>query len=114
MSSRNSAKNPDVIEDPYAVLGIARDADQDAIKRVYFELVRAHPPEKEPDTFKRIRAAYEKLRTPERRAQADMFLLQPPPPTPNRRMPSFDLSVHREDVLELASELGWMVLKNEK
>ncbi|MBS1251421.1 MAG: Chaperone protein DnaJ [Anaerolineales bacterium] len=103
-----------VIEDPYAILDIPRDVDQDTIKRVYFELVRAHPPETDPEEFKRIRAAYEKLRTPERRAQTDMFLLQPPPPTPNRRMPSFDLSVHREDVLTLADEIGWLSLNDKQ
>lgn len=99
------------VEDPYVVLGIPRDADHETIKRAYFEQVRAHPPETDPDQFKRIRAAYEKLRTPERRARADMFLLQPPPPMPNRRMPTFDLTVHREDILALARELGWASLR---
>lgn len=98
-------------EDPYVVLGIARDADQDTIKRAYFEQVRAHPPETDPDHFKTIRAAYENLRTPERRAQTDMFLLQPPPLAPKRRMPTFDLRVHREDILALARELGWASLE---
>ncbi|MFQ5855431.1 MAG: J domain-containing protein [Anaerolineae bacterium] len=100
-----------LMEDPYAVLGIRRDTDQDTIKSVYFEQVRAHPPETDPDQFQRIRAAYEKLRTPERRAQTDMFLLQAPPPMPNRRMPTFDLRVHREDILTLAHELGWASLR---
>jgi len=97
-----------VVEDPYVILGIPRDADQDTIKRVYFEQVRAHPPESDPDQFKRIRAAYERLRTPERRAQTDMFLLQSPPAMPRRRLPAFDVSVHREDILALARELGWI------
>lgn len=100
-----------LIEDPYAVLGISRDVDQDTIKRAYFEQVRAHPPETDPDRFKRIRAAYEQLRTPERRAQSDLFLLQPPPPMPRRRMPTFDLTVHREDILLLARTLGWASLR---
>lgn len=103
-----------LIEDPYAILGIPRDADEDAIKRTYFEQVRAHPPETDQDVFKRIRAAYEKLRTPERRAQTDMFLLQPPPPMPSRRMPTFDVTVHREDVLALAREIGWTSFHTEQ
>lgn len=103
-----------LIEDPYTVLGIPRDADQDTIKRAYFEQVRAHPPERDPDQFKRIRAAYEKLRTPEKRVQTDMFLLQAPPPTPSRRMPTFDVKVHREDILALARELGWLALRKQQ
>lgn len=99
-------------EDPYAILRVPRDTDQETIKRAYFEQVRAHPPETDPEQFKTIRSAYDKLRTPERRAQTDMFLLQPPPPTPNRRMPTFDLAVHREDILTLARELGWASLQH--
>ena len=61
--------------DPYAVLGVTRSATPAEIKQAYFALVRAHPPEREPETFKRIRAAYERLRDPERRTETDMLLL---------------------------------------
>ncbi|MGH2544165.1 MAG: hypothetical protein ACRDIB_15300, partial [Ardenticatenaceae bacterium] len=57
------------------------------------------------EKFQEIRAAYERVRTPERRAQADLFLLQPPPATPNRRSPTYDLTVHLEDIVQLALEL---------
>ena len=94
-------------EDPYTILGIARGSDQHAIRRAYFDQVRVHPPETDPEHFKTIRGAYDRLRTPERQIQTDLFLLQPPPPVPKRRMPKFDVTVHREDVLSLAYELGW-------
>lgn len=96
--------------DPYAVLGIDRRAGEAEIKRAYFQLVRQHPPERDPEKFQQIRAAYEQLRDPERRAQTDLFLLQPPPALPKRRQSRYDLKVHPEDIIRLALELGLMEL----
>ncbi len=58
--------------DPYAVLGVAPSASLEEIKNAYFTQVRAHPPEREPVAFKEIRAAYERLKTPEKRLETDM------------------------------------------
>lgn len=73
--------------DPYVVLDLAPSASQEEIKQAYFTQVRAHPPEREPDAFKRIRAAYEQLKTPEKRLETDMLRVQtwpePTLPTPN-------------------------------
>lgn len=93
------------IRDPYSVLGLARQASEEDIKRAYFQLVRQFPPEREPEKFREIRTAYEQLRDPENRARIALFLLQPPPPLPRQRRPSYDLSVHVEDLLTLAMEL---------
>ena len=92
--------------DPYAVLGVERRAGESEIKRAYFRLVREYPPERDPQKFQEIRAAYESLRTPEARALVDLFLLQPPPDLPRRRRPRYDLEVHSEDVVGLALELA--------
>lgn len=59
--------------DPYTVLGLTRSALADDIKRAYFAQVRAHPPEREPARFKEIRAAYERLKTPEAKLETDML-----------------------------------------
>lgn len=92
--------------DPYAVLGLSRTASAAEIRQAYFALVRAHPPEREPDTFKRIRAAYEQLRDSERRLEADMLLFNPwPAPARTRRPPKLDLTLHHEDVLRAARAL---------
>ena len=60
---------------PYKTLGVNRTATESEIKRAYFGLVREHPPERDPEGFKRIRAAYEKLRASAARAETDLFLV---------------------------------------
>ena len=56
-------------DDPFAVLGVERDATAEDVRRAYFRLVRQNSPEAHPEEFKRIRAAYETLRSPLRRAE---------------------------------------------
>jgi curved DNA-binding protein CbpA len=98
-------RQPDLspgVTDPYAVLGLPQSADQNDVRAAYFALVRQHPPEQDPETFKRVRAAYDKLRTAQRRAETDLFMLQPPPPwSPPKRQPKADTSVSREEILAL-------------
>lgn len=92
--------------DPYGVLGVARAATAAEIKQAYFTLVRAYPPERDAAMFKRIRAAYEQLRSPAARAEADMLLLERwSAPTSQRRAPKFDLAVQPEDIIEAARAL---------
>jgi curved DNA-binding protein CbpA len=107
-SSKRSTFKPD---DPYSILGLERNADANQIKRAYFRLVREYPPESEPEKFQQIRAAYEQLRTPERRSHADLFLLQPPPERLDYSKIDYDLSVHRDDVVALAIEIGLSQVK---
>jgi curved DNA-binding protein CbpA len=65
-------------DNPYQVLGIERAAGEAEIKRAYFSLVREHPPERDPEGFKRIRAAYEQLKAGKERAETDLFLIDVP------------------------------------
>lgn len=63
-------------KDYYKVMGLARDASQDDIKRAYRRLARKYHPDvsKEPDAeerFKEVGEAYEVLKDPERRAAYD-------------------------------------------
>lgn len=66
-------------ENPYEVLSLQRDAGEAEIKRAYFQLVRQHPPERDPEGFKRIRSAYEKLKNSAQRAGTDLFTIEDGP-----------------------------------
>lgn len=54
---------------PLEVLGVAPDADEATIRRAYLTLLRQHGPGRDPVRFQAIRAAYDTLRSPARRAR---------------------------------------------
>src|SRR6202044_1363784 len=65
-------------KDYYEVLGVARSADAEAVKRAYRKLARKFHPdvskEKNAETkFKEVQEAYEVLRDPEKRAAYDQL-----------------------------------------
>lgn len=59
--------------DPYDLLGVARNADAEAIKRAFRRAASVHHPDKGGDArkFAEVRAAYELLSDPTRRASHD-------------------------------------------
>jgi molecular chaperone DnaJ len=65
--------------DYYGILGIARDADAEAVKKAYRRLALQHHPDRNPENkeaeekFKEATEAYEVLRDPEKRARYDRF-----------------------------------------
>jgi curved DNA-binding protein CbpA len=59
--------------DPYAVLGLPADSDDDTIRRRYLELVKQFTPEHHPEKFAAIRRAYESLRDLETRLRYRLF-----------------------------------------
>jgi curved DNA-binding protein CbpA len=59
--------------DPYQVMGLPPDCDDDTIRRRYLELVRQFSPEQHPDRFAAIRAAYESLRDLNTRLRYRLF-----------------------------------------
>jgi curved DNA-binding protein CbpA len=94
-------QQPDLTaSDPYRLLGLPVTASQVEIKRAYFALIRQYPPETEAETFKRIRAAYEKIKDVRRRVETDIFLPQPPPAWQSSPLDlSLDLTLHTDDLL---------------
>lgn len=63
-------------DDPFAVLGLAPTLDVGAIRTAYFRALREHPPERDPEGFRRVRAAYDAVAT--REGAARMWLASPP------------------------------------
>ena len=47
---------------PYETLGIKKQDDDTAVRTAYLELVRRYPPERHPEKFKEINAAYNALK----------------------------------------------------
>jgi curved DNA-binding protein CbpA len=110
-SSRLFEAEPDLTaSDPYRVLGLPPTVSQADIKQAYFGLIRQHPPETEPEKFKIIRSAYEKLKDARRRIETDIFRPQPPPPwQPPPTKLALDTAFHPSDVVTVLrcwGELG--------
>jgi curved DNA-binding protein CbpA len=59
--------------DPYAVLGLPAESDDDSIRRRYLELVKQFSPEHHPEKFAAIRQAYESLRDLDTRLHHRLF-----------------------------------------
>ena len=68
--------------DPFAVLAIEETADDEAVRAAYVHALRTSPPDRDPEGFRRIRAAYEALRDTESRLALRLF---GPPPWPTLR-----------------------------
>ncbi|EPQ60979.1 hypothetical protein GLOTRDRAFT_109242 [Gloeophyllum trabeum ATCC 11539] len=73
-----SAPNLASQKDPYAVLGVKKDATQAEIKKVYFSLARKYHPDTNPDKdaqakFLEIQEAYDILKDEKKRAAYDKY-----------------------------------------
>lgn len=79
LGKRIQGKLPAMADDLYQILGVARDATPDAIRKTYRKLARKHHPDVNPgdqkaeDTFKKVSAAYEVLSDAKKRAAYDEF-----------------------------------------
>ena len=59
--------------DPLHVLGVSSSAGPDEIRRKYLELVRQHPPDRDPGRFAEVRAAYDELNDPVQQLEKLLF-----------------------------------------
>lgn len=62
--------------DHFDVLGLTKDASESEIRQRYLELVRAFSPERAPERFAAIHAAYSALRDPTARLESQLFSVE--------------------------------------
>ncbi len=58
---------------PYRLLGVSIDADDETVRGAYLAAIRACPPERDPQRFEQIRAAYEAIATQRERTSYALF-----------------------------------------
>lgn len=63
------------MEDPWKILGVSRDSDEDSIKKAYRKLAMKHHPDKggDPEKFKEIQNAYDRITKGEPEQQQNGF-----------------------------------------
>jgi curved DNA-binding protein CbpA len=61
------------MDKPHDVLGLPPHADEATVRKRYLELVREFPPDRAPERFAAVRAAYDQIRDPSRRLQTQLF-----------------------------------------
>lgn len=75
-------------EEARALLGVGLEEEPAAIKRAYRRQVLAHPPDLDPEGFRRVRSAYELLMEPGERAREILLHSHPAIEAPVIRGPS--------------------------
>jgi Ca-activated chloride channel family protein len=103
-------------QDHYALLGVARDASQEEIKRAYFEVAQKLHPDKntaagETELFLGVQQAYEVLSNPKRRMQYDSTL----PPDEKPTLPyNYKILYSRPNLVHLdESQMLYLILSLE-
>jgi curved DNA-binding protein CbpA len=59
--------------DPFEVLGLPPDSNDETIRRRYLELVKQYPPAHQPEKFSAVREAYDRLRDLKTRVRYRLF-----------------------------------------
>ncbi|MCA9528446.1 MAG: J domain-containing protein, partial [Myxococcales bacterium] len=59
-------------DEAMAILGVGVEAGEDGARRAYLRLVRVHKPDRDPEGFRRVREAWERVR-PEIAFRAQLF-----------------------------------------
>ena len=89
------------MSDPYQVLGIARDADDAAIRAAYLAAVRISPPDRDAERFASLRKAFDAIATRRLRLAHDLFDKEPPTPDGILHMLATQFSPNRPNVSTL-------------
>ena len=65
------------MSNPYEIMGLGAGASESEIRQRYLELVREFPPDRAPERFAAVHAAYASLRDPALRLYAQLFSIDP-------------------------------------
>jgi len=96
------------MSNPYQILEIPGTATPEEIKSAYFKLIKKFPPEQDPEKFKIIRATYDSLKTPLKKAEADVFIFREPEESyeiPDEMKQGYNADINEEDIIEILMEL---------
>jgi curved DNA-binding protein CbpA len=67
------------MNDPYRILGVDPEtANDDNIRQAYLEGLREHPPERDPESFRRLRDAYDRIASHRLRLEHELFFAEVP------------------------------------
>ena len=61
------------MRNPFAILGIPSDADDETINQSYLDKVRECPPDRDPQQFQQIHAAYQAIKNKRARMKHALF-----------------------------------------
>jgi curved DNA-binding protein CbpA len=67
---------------PYLVLGLPRDASDQAIRQAYLDAVKEATPETNPERFKAVSGAYEQIKDQTSRCRYELFHTDSPGESP--------------------------------
>lgn len=89
------------MSNPYQVLGIARGADDAAVRAAYLTAVRLHPPERDAERFAAVRRAFDALSSERLRLAHELFDREPPTLDGLLHLLQDDFSPRRPDAASL-------------
>ena len=90
--------------DPFLILGLPREATEAEIRARYLELVKQFPPDRAPDQFREIRAAFEAAKDPLVIARR---LVEPP--NPNEEPPSWQAAIEAQEKIRPKLSVGFLL-----
>lgn len=61
------------MSDPFFVLGVGQESDDETIRKAYLEKIRQWPPEHHPERFQKIFQAYSLIQTKKKRLSFQLF-----------------------------------------
>ncbi len=67
---------------PFEILGIGPESGDAAVRKAYLDKVRRFSPEKDPEAFKKIQAAYEQVKDERSRIEHYLFNAEKPAESP--------------------------------